>query len=192
MATETVYRGKLPPLGFFGIDLRYEGRPRLANGTYGSVPIEVRLWGRTIEGQRGTADPQRCWEYLGDRDDKGYGSIRHRGRMQKAHRVAFDLCGGSIPAGLCVCHRCDNPSCVNPFHLFLGTVAQNNADRARKGRSADARGERSHRARLAPAQIADIRARRAAGETIVSLGEAFGVHHGTISRIALRQTWSNR
>jgi hypothetical protein len=76
-----------------------------------------------------------CLEFGGSRSEDGYGTIRYQGRMQKAHRVAWQLAHGPIPKGLLVCHRCDNPPCCNVAHLFLGTVADNNRDRHAKGRT---------------------------------------------------------
>jgi len=101
---------------------------RRPDGTLGPVPVEDRLWCRVmIIGE--------CWEFTGSRSDDGYGSIRLEGSMQKAHRAAYQIVHGEIPAGLVVMHTCDNPPCINPAHLVLGTVADNNRDRHAKGRT---------------------------------------------------------
>lgn len=74
-----------------------------------------------------------CWEWMGRKDKDGYGRFSY-GKSMGAHRAAWLLFVDLIPAGMCICHRCDNPSCVNPEHLFLGTVSDNMIDRSRKQR----------------------------------------------------------
>ena len=78
-----------------------------------------------------------CWTWTASRCSEGYGNFFHEGRIQGAHRVSWMLFrGGEIPEGLCICHTCDNPSCVNPDHLWLGSKLDNNLDKVRKGRHA--------------------------------------------------------
>ncbi len=88
-----------------------------------------------------------CWEWQGSKNELGYGRMgaggRHTGTI-KAHRVAYSLCCGEIPEGLAVCHACDNPGCVNPSHLWLGTKGDNTKDMLAKGRARNGRKERTH------------------------------------------------
>lgn len=76
-----------------------------------------------------------CIEWRGWVNSNGYGSTTFRGKTIGVHQRAWIEAYGEIPPGMCVCHRCDNPLCVNPEHLFLGTVLDNNRDRDRKGRN---------------------------------------------------------
>lgn len=79
-----------------------------------------------------------CWPWVGGLDARGYGSLGRRdgATTGKAHRISYELNVGAIPAGLCVLHRCDNPPCVNPNHLFVGTNGDNTTDKTLKGRAA--------------------------------------------------------
>lgn len=128
-----------------------------------------------------------CWLWTGGTDHFGHGRFRIRGQQHMAHRVAYALTYGPIPPDLCVLHRCDNPPCVNPAHHFLGTRAANAADMVKKGRQQ--RGERSGHAKLTTADIATIRAQRAQGEHVTTLGRAFGVSAGHITRICNGLRW---
>jgi len=77
-----------------------------------------------------------CWLWVGTKNKKGYGGMRLHGKMEKAHRVSWLIFWGAIPKGKHVLHHCDNPGCVNPTHLFLGTNADNMRDKTKKGRQA--------------------------------------------------------
>lgn len=133
-----------------------------------------------------------CVEWSGARDEDGYGRIGHAGT--RAHRQAWIDAHGPIPDGLVVCHRCDNPPCIEVDHLFLGTVAENNRDRALKGRSkgtfaaGDAHPSRQRAgchwsSKLTEAHRDTIRARYRGGETQTALAREFNVHPATVSRI---------
>jgi len=111
--------------------------------------------------------------------------------MLRTHRLAWMLEHGKIPSGLCVCHHCDNPSCVNPSHLFVGTHADNAHDRDSKGRRQPPRGAKHGRARLTRENIQEIRALYATGEYLQrELGEQFGVSRGYVSQIVGREAWA--
>lgn len=76
-----------------------------------------------------------CWLWIGSYDSKGYGQLRMPDRLKVATHIALELSGRPVPRGLCACHRCDTPACVNPDHLFIGTHKDNSQDSVRKGRA---------------------------------------------------------
>lgn len=131
----------------------------------------------------GHPNPDACWLWTGCVNEHGYGVVGRASGPNFAHRNAWELTHGPIPAGLSVLHRCDTPACCNPAHLFLGTQADNMADAAAKRRTARQAGEAHPRAKLSDAQVAEIRARYEAGETQTALADAFGVRQAHVSRL---------
>lgn len=111
----------------------------------------------------------------------GYGSIHGPDKHHATHRLAWEVTFGSIPDGLQVLHRCDNPPCCNPLHLTGGTRLENNQQAWERGLHPT--GERHHAARISWAEVEEIRARRAAGESQASLARHFNVHQSHISTI---------
>ena len=91
-------------------------------------PLFERLMSRVVFGA------SDCWHFCGSRNQGGYGRLTVGGRLQVVHRLSYELFVGPIPDGLFVCHRCDNPSCINPDHLWLGTRSENAIDCFQKGR----------------------------------------------------------
>lgn len=143
------------------------------------LSLADRLW-RHVDKSGG---PDACWPYTGAKSSTGYGSLGGNSGGG-AHRVAYEAANGPILDGLLqVCHHCDNPPCCNPAHLFLGTALDNSLDMVSKGRAVDTRNERSPRARLINAQVAEIRRRWAGGETLKSLAPEFGVSTSYLSRM---------
>ena len=130
-----------------------------------------------------------CLVWTGVTQRFGYGRVGHRGRLLFVHRLAWEDANGPIPNGLCVLHRCDNPACFNPNHLFLGTLADNNRDRDEKGRSA--KGSGNGFAKLDEEQVSEIKVRLASGETQASLAMEFAVNYRTISTIAVGRAWKH-
>ena len=111
-----------------------------------------RFWGKV---QKGPDD--QCWHWVAYKRPDGYGQFYLDGKTVTAHRTAWQLTSGRIPNGLCVCHKCDNPSCVNPGHLFLGTMTDNIRDRDAKGRNGSNQGENGPTAILTEKDVLDIR-----------------------------------
>lgn len=130
-----------------------------------------------------------CWEGTGAKIKSGYGMIRVGEHRTGAHRFSYQLAYGSIPPGYQVCHRCDNPMCVNPAHLWIGTNAENMADRDAKGRKVIVSGERAGRTKLTEQQVREIRRRVADGQSLRLTASVYGVHHTTILAISKRWSW---
>ena len=148
---------------------------------YGKTP-EERFW-LYVQKSR------QCWEWTGYKNAKGYGVINLGGERVLAHRMGYQLAGGSIPEGMFVLHHCDNPACVKPKHLFLGTIAQNNADMDAKGRGrrvGSKPGIENPSARLTED---DVRAIRLSEERVAVLAPRYGVSKVTIYAIRKRQLW---
>lgn len=153
------------------------------------TPSDIsRFWSK-VDRSNG---PDACWEWTAYRDPFGYGSIHIASKTPRAHRVAWTLTNEAIPENMNVLHRCDNPSCCNPAHLFLGTDADNNRDRSAKHRSSYApanTGSQNARAKLTEAQVLLIRQRHANGVTGAQLGREFGITGGNVSEIVRRKIW---
>lgn len=130
----------------------------------------------------------KCWIWIAGLDSRGYGQFWLDGIDRKAHRISYILKNGDIPDDLIVCHHCDNPSCVNPNHLFLGTHQDNATDRDQKGRGAS--GECSGMSKLTWEQVREIRKRYI--PRIVSqpkLAKEYGVTHTLIGYIVRNEIW---
>lgn len=129
-----------------------------------------------------------CWKWSGVKDKDGYGQLAcgyHR--QTKAHRVSWGLYKGEIPEGMKVCHQCDNPSCTNPDHLFLGTIKDNAKDMSNKLRGTN--GTKNLHAKLNENDIPGIRKRLSDGESFYRIAHEFGVKPTTIWSIRENKSW---
>lgn len=135
-------------------------------------------------------DPSACWEWTASRKKKRWhGQWRNgAGKIELAHRAAWRLLRGEIPAGLCVLHRCDNPACCNPCHLFLGTHSDNFRDMWAKGRARPKanRGQEHGNAKLTADLVRDIRTSKEAGTV---LAHRLGITATTVCDVRRRRTW---
>jgi hypothetical protein len=160
-----------------------------------SRPLEERFWEKVdVRG------PDDCWEWTASKNDNGYGEIRESApstKTLKAHRVSWELHNGPIPVGngyhgTCVLHKCDNPGCVNPAHLFLGTHEDNMKDMIEKDRHVTYKREKHGRAKLTEEQVLEIRREYVKGSFShgqSALGKKYEVCHSTIGRIISGEHW---
>lgn len=153
-----------------------------------------RFW-ETVELSSGDS----CWSWRGRKNPRNYGVFCAWDKNLKkpntfaAHRVAYHLTFGSIPIGLMICHKCDNPSCCNPHHLFPGTAKENTADMFKKNRDVRCAGEKSHYSKLTASQVSEIRQRYFSEDVSQhTLAEKFGVTQSAISHIIANQNWANK
>lgn len=131
-----------------------------------------------------------CWQWLSYIDPRGYGRLNYGGRPMLASRVSYLIHYGEIPEGMGVCHKCDNPPCTNPEHLFLGTPADNTADMHAKGR-ARKRGMKGTEHPLSKLTEADVREIRKSPEKIAALALRFNVSRATVHSIVTGKTWTH-
>jgi len=155
------------------------------------IPLDERFW-KLVNKTDG------CWLWTGATNHFGYGMINsggHSGNALRAHRVSWIIHNGVIPNGRFICHHCDNPSCVRPDHLFIGTCADNNRDMVAKNRCDRVkrpRGEKHGNHLLYNKQVLDIRAAYKAGNTSLhKLGAQYSVSYMTIWHIVKRHSWAH-
>lgn len=161
-------------------------RARPMDFTDADERFRSRFWSKV-----NVTDPDDCWEWTAGRKPHGYGQFYIRkGAPRTASRVAFAL-SVPIPEGVQVCHRCDNPPCCNPAHLFLGTAVENVNDCIAKGRGNRAAGERHRSAKLTPEQVRQIRATPNRYGALSALARELGVSPTTVHNAANGITWKD-
>ncbi len=149
-----------------------------------------------------------CWEWIGGKKESGYGYFDPGPRIPRAraHRWIYQYLNGPVDPKVHVCHICDNPGCVRPDHLFMGTDADNMRDCARKGRHGMQRhpersslhtmlvrpkGEQHGSAKLTADQVREMRRLKREGVSARELGKQFGIHPGYVSKIVSSRKWKH-
>jgi hypothetical protein len=167
-----------------------------------AAPLEQRFWKWVdihgpIPEHRPDLGP--CWVWIGHRfHGKQYGQITINHKAKKAHRVSWEIHFGKIPVGMCVCHKCDNPSCIRPDHLFLGTTQENTRDMINKGRKPSGKdsvkNRRSYKGSNHPGailneqKVLEILNR---SESYSFLAKEYGVSKPLIASIKQRRSWTH-
>lgn len=134
----------------------------------------------------------RCWTWTGSRTSGGYGRMRFPSGDVYAHRLSWEIANDrEVPAGLVVRHRCDNPPCVRPDHLLIGTHADNMRDAADRGRARGARGEDHCRHKLTAEQVAAIRSEPDVSGLALELAKRYGVGVRQIWQVRSGRAWKH-
>jgi len=146
------------------------------------TPIEARIWSKVTKSAR-------CWNWNGSKSPFGHGYIRlpgRKGKLVMVHRIIFELYRGEIPKGMSVLHRCDNPACVNPEHLWIGTKSENTYDMIVKGRY-----KGGHGRALNHAQVLEIRRLHSNGFSVSQLSKMFSICKRQIWKIHTGRSWKS-
>jgi len=147
-----------------------------------NTSITKRFWKYT-----NVRDREHCWNWTGYIQPNGYGEVSVHSKQMGAHRLSWIIHYGKIPDSFCVCHKCDNPSCVNPNHLFIGTYKDNVHDMMNKNRYSCARGEKVGGAKLTESQVREIRTRHNCSAN--KLAKEYGVCKSNIGAIRNYKSW---
>lgn len=171
---------------------RYQGRKNVSHMSSPSVRFDATVCrdGPTYE------NLGRCWIWTGGKSKKGYGQFTVKGKNLRAHRYAYEVLVGPVPNGLCVLHKCDTPSCVNPKHLFVGTTQENQQDKFVKGRQA--KGESNGFSKVTESVVRELRRRYELKKGYYdpvngqpALAKEFGLTQANVSLIVRRETWKH-
>lgn len=160
-----------------------------------TLPFLERFWASVQK-------TDTCWLWIKTKDYRGYGDVgryisekgHHDFGTRLAHRISYQLANGPIPDGMCVCHSCDVPACVNPAHLFLGTQRENMADMRNKGRGCNPPhliGERHHQAKVTEEIVLMLRREHSEGATIRQLHRKYNLTEAIIGQAVRRRTWKH-
>jgi len=154
----------------------------------------LKRWRLSLKSRMKVNKKTGCWEWQLSTNPKGYGNVTFGNTGGLAHRLAWELYHGPVPDGLCVLHKCDNPGCVNPVHLWTGTYAENNADRDAKGRwkkgAGPGLGEGHHSSKLKENEARKILALARMGHLSQrEIGRRFRISHSVVSEILNGKAW---
>lgn len=163
-------------------------RHRARSAALGDIRRERRIAKFNANIDR-SAGPDGCWNWTAGLTSRGYGQFVILGKKVIPHRLALELSGVIVPSEMFVCHRCDNRRCCNPSHLFIGTNADNMADKIAKGRQS--RGEGSGVAKITAACVVEIRRRYEAGMSQDEIASMFGISQSNVSVIVQRKAWAH-
>ena len=143
--------------------------------------VEDQFWGKVEKRAK-----EKCWLWLGARNNAGYGNIRVNKKYTNAHRISWLIHFGDIKKGFVICHKCDNPPCVNPYHLFTGRPRDNDADKVRKNRHIY--GMKHPRSKLTDEQVLEIRAINGTHQTIA---DKYDISRRLVGMIKKRDIWNH-
>lgn len=139
--------------------------------------IVARFWSKVAVGKN-----NECWEWLGAKRHYGYGGLKVKGRVLRSNRIAWEIFNGKPLGDYQALHKCDNPACCNPRHIYAGTKSENMCDIFRRGRKASVK--------LSRDKANEIRSLRKEGASIMALSKDFGVASSTISKICRNMIWA--
>lgn len=149
------------------------------------MKIEEKFWSRVKK-------TKSCWNWTAGKFTGGYGCMPIPIKKSVcAHRFSWEIHNGPIPKGFFVCHKCDNPSCVRPDHLFLGTPKDNMVDKAKKGRQYRPTGLLHHAAKINEVDVREIRRLRKEGISYQEIMKIYGLCKSAICNIANRKRWKH-
>jgi hypothetical protein len=151
-----------------------------------SITNEKIIFNRHVIRKKG------CWGWNGAKAHFGYGFMKSGGKMDRAHRVSWRIYKGKIPKGKLVLHKCDNPICSNPDHLYLGTQKDNIRDIYLRKRNHNQHGIKNHQSKLTEEKVIEIRKKyKGKHGELTMLGKEYGVNYNTIRMIIKKQRWKH-